>query len=79
MSRTLKDKSDYLKGILRNEEELSHAYVRDKNNGYKKNYRPNDRCLDCNGMGKKRNGICRECGDESIEDLISIYESMNAY
>lgn len=78
MSRSYKDKSDYLKDIKRNEDELNRDYIRSKNAIYSKNYRPEHYCLDCDGTNKNRNGMCHECGDEAIEDLISAYESMSA-
>lgn len=78
MSRSYKDKSDYLKQIQRNEEELNKVYLRSKNAVYAKNYRPEYRCLDCDGTNKNKNKMCQECGDESIEDLINAYESMCA-
>lgn len=78
MSRSYKDKSDYLKDIKRNEDELNKVYLRSKNSVYAKNYRPENQCLDCAAYQRSQRGMCQECGDQSIEDLVSIYESMSA-
>ena len=76
MSRTNKDKPDFLKDIKRNEEELSRAYRRDKNAVHPMYHSHMDHCLDCGQIGKNRMGIC-DCDESSIEDLISIYEKSN--
>lgn len=77
MSRTIKDKPGYLKEIKRNEDELSRAYLRDKNSVHRMYHSHMDHCLECGGIGKNRNGICEECGAGSIEDLVTIYENSN--
>lgn len=77
MSRTIKDKPGYLKEIKRNEEELSRAYVRAKNSDHRTYHSRMDRCLDCGRVGRNYDGACDQCGDETIEDLVTMYENSN--
>lgn len=82
MSRTIKDKPGYLKDIKRNEEELSRSYIREKNRTSKNNlhrmyHSHMDHCLDCGRICKNHDGTCDQCADESIEDLVTIYENAN--
>jgi len=77
MSRTIKDKPGYLKEIKRNEEELSRAYVRAKNSVHRMYHSHMDHCLDCGRVCRNYDGTCDQCGDESIEDLVTMYENSN--
>lgn len=77
MSRTMKDKPGYLKDIKRNEEELSRAYVREKNSVHRMYHSHMNHCLDCGRVGQNYDGICDQCGAESIEDLVTMYENSN--
>lgn len=80
MSRTIKDSPGYLKSIKKNEDELSRAYLREKNPRYRKviDCDEADLCLDCDSFGNNGNGTCPECADDSIEDLVTRYEKLSA-
>ncbi len=77
MSRTIKDKPGYLKDIKRNEEELARSYLREKNSVHRMYHSHMNLCLDCGQICKNHDGTCDECGDGSIEDLVTMYENLN--
>jgi len=77
MSRTIKDKTGYLKEIKRNEEELSRSYLREKNSVHRMYHSHMDHCLDCGRICNNHNATCAQCGEGSIEDLVTMYENSN--
>lgn len=74
MSRTFKDKPDYLKEIKRNEEELNRDYLRSKSTRHSRFKNEFEYCLDCTPEKRGRNAVCN-CENQSIEDLVTIYEN----
>lgn len=79
MSRTFKDKPNYLQQIRRNEEELNRAYIREKR--FKQDRFQNifHNCMDCPRAHQNDFGMCKECSEQSIEDLVTVYENCQSY
>lgn len=78
MSRS-KSKPDYLRQVRRNENELNQAYIREKRFKQDRFKNPFDGCLDCSISKRTFGGMCKECNEQSIEDLVTVYENNNQY
>ncbi len=77
MSRTFKDTPKHLSQISKNELELNQVYIREKHYRQDRFQNTFDSCLDCSRRGRNFKGTCRECGEQSIEDLVTVYESLS--
>lgn len=71
MSRTYKDRPAHLQQVRKNEEELDQVYIREKHFKQDRYKNPLDSCLDCSRPYRRS---CKECGDQEVEDLVTIFE-----
>lgn len=78
MSRS-RTKPDYIRQVKRNEDELNCAYIREKRFRQDRFQNTFDSCLDCPLSKRTHNGMCKECSEQSIEDLVTVYENYNQF
>lgn len=78
MSRS-NTKPDFARQIRRNENELNRAYVRERKFRQDRFQNPFDSCLDCPISHRTHNGMCKECSEQSVEDLVTVYENNNQF
>lgn len=77
MSRTYKDRPSRAKQILRNDEELSQVYIAEKRRGRSRYHNAYFHCLECTMSERHDFRGCKDCGDQMLEDLITINEDCN--
>lgn len=70
MSRTHKDQPNFLKQLKSKKEDLEQNFVREKHFKQDRYQCDLDACLDCG----RRSGVCRECSDDCVDDLVTIFE-----
>lgn len=70
MSDTRKDHPNFIKRLRAKEDELNQTYIREKHFRQDRYQRDLDACLDCG----RRSNVCRQCSDDCVDDLVTIFK-----